>query len=116
MNKVKLRNELMVLWSRITPPNFPTDLAEALDGLKRAFWTAAAPAAYAKERSVRIAMERELADPNARVEELEDFSGDDEIRILRDTNTQFRKRISLMQDRIADLETENAELKKKLEG
>ena len=111
-----IRNKLLVAWSRIMPANAPTDLAEAFDGLKRSFWKAAAPAALAKEKVKRVYMEREIADLNDQIEELEARDEDTEIEALRRTNLSFRKTIDVLQHRVADLEAENEALKAKLEG
>lgn len=111
-----IRNKLLVAWSRIMPANAPTDLAEAFDDLKRGFWKAISPAALAKERVKRVYMEREIADLNDRIEELEEFDVDREVEILRDTNLEFRKTIARLQDRIADLEAENKALMERLES
>ena len=108
MNKLQAK-----IW-RILPPNFPTDLAEAFDDVKRGFWKAAAPAALAKEKVSRIYLERELQELNDRIEELENIDPDTELAITQDTNMQFRRRIDRMQHQIGLLEEENAALKAKL--
>ena len=111
---LKMKEKLWVTAKRILPPNFPTDLAEAFDGAKRAFWKAAAPAALAKEKIVRIYMERELQELNDRIEELENIDPDTELAITRDTNLQFRRRLDWMQHQLGVLEEENAALRAKL--
>ena len=110
------RNKMLVLWTKITPPGAPTDLAEAFDGLKRSFWKAAAPAAMAKEKIMRTYMEREIADLNDVIDELESRDEGTEIDMLRDTNLAFRKTIDILQPRVADLEVENEALREKLNG
>ena len=47
---MRMKDNLQIIIWKLLPPNFPTDLAEAFDGAKRAFWKAAAPAALAKEK------------------------------------------------------------------
>lgn len=101
------------IW-RLLPPNFPTDLAEAFDGAKRTLWKAAAPAEVAKEKILRVYLERVIAEQNDRIEELEAVEPGSELDITRQTNQIFRLRISRLQDRIADLETENRQLKTQL--
>lgn len=101
------------LW-RLLPPNFPTDLAEAFDDAKRAFWKAAAPAEVAKEKGYTVYLRRELQDCYDRIEELESAEPGSELDITRQTNLAFRLRLSRMQDRIADLEIENQQLKERL--
>ena len=111
---MNLKNKVWTTIARILPPNFPTDLAEVFDDVKRGFWKAAAPAALAKEKVLRIYLERELQELNDRIEELENIDPDTELAITQDTNMQFRRRIDRMQHQIGLLEEENAALKAKL--
>ena len=111
---MKLKDKIQLRIWTLLPPNFPTDLAEAFDDLKRAFWKAAAPAALAKEKVTQIYLERALAELNDRIEELESAEPGSELEIVRQTNLYFRRRISRMQDRIAELEEENRLLKERL--
>ena len=111
---MRMKDNLQIIIWKLLPPNFPTDLAEAFDGAKRAFWKAAAPAALAKEKVMRIYMERELQELNDRIEELENIDPDTELAITRDTNLQFRRRLDWMQHQIGMLEEENAALRAKL--
>ena len=111
---MNLKNKMWITIVRILPPNFPMDLAEAFDDVKRGFWKAAAPATLAKEKVLRIYLERELQELNDRVEELENIDPDTELAITRDTNLQFRRRLDWMQHQLGVLEEENAELRVKL--
>ena len=45
---MNLKDRIQIRIWRLLPPNFPTDLAEAFDDAKRAFWKAAAPAELSK--------------------------------------------------------------------
>jgi hypothetical protein len=47
-----LKDRIQIRIWKLLPPNFPTDLAEAFDDAKRAFWKAAAPAELSKEKMV----------------------------------------------------------------
>ena len=108
------KDKLQIKIWKLLPPNFPTDLAEAFDDAKRAFWKAAAPAELSKEKMYRVYLQRELRECQDRIEELESAEPGSELEIVRQTNLYFRRRISRMQDRIADLEEENRRLKEQL--
>ena len=92
-------------------PSMPSDIADLVDSLKRALWKAVAPASTAHEKNVRIYLERSIAELNDRIDELESVDPDTEIGVLQENNLQFRKKIALMQDRIAELEDEVRRLK-----
>ena len=111
---MKLKDKIQLRIWTLLPPNFPTDLAEAFDDLKRAFWKAAAPAELAKEKLARIFLERELAAQNDRIEELESVDPDTRIGVLEENNLRFRRTIARMQDRVEELEEENRLLKERL--
>ena len=111
---MKLKDKIQLRIWMLLPPNFPTDLAEAFDGAKRAFWKAAAPAELSKEKIVRVYLQRELAALNDRIEELESVDPNTQIGVLEENNLRFRVRIARMQDRIVDLEEENRQLKEQL--
>lgn len=107
-DKVKIK-----LWN-LLPPNFPTDLSEAFDDAKRAFWKAVAPAELSKEKMYRVSLQRELRECQDRIEELESVDPNTQIGALEENNLRFRVRIARMQDRIAALEEENHNLKAQL--
>lgn len=111
---MNLKDKIQVRIWRLLPPNFPTDLAEAFDDAKRAFWKAAAPAELSKEKMYRVYLQRELRECQDRIEELESVDPNTQIGVLEENNLRFRVRIARMQDRIADLEEENRQLKARL--
>ena len=111
---MKLKDKIQLRIWMLLPPNFPTDLAEAFDGAKRAFWKAAAPAELAREKIVRVCLERELAALNDRIDELESIDPDTRIGVLEENNLRFRRTIARMQDRVEELEEENRLLKERL--
>ena len=108
---MKFKDKVLVRAACLLPPNFPTDLAEAFDDLKRAFWKAAAPAAFAKEKIKRVYLEREVANLNDRIDELESIEPGSELEIMQRTNMDFRRTIKRLQDRVAELEEENLRLR-----
>ncbi len=111
---MNLKDKIQIRIWKLLPPNFPTDLAEAFDDAKRAFWKAAAPAELAKEKLLNVHLERVIAEQNDRIEELESVDPNTQIGVLEENNLRFRVRIARMQDRIADLEEENRRLKEQL--
>ena len=111
---MNLKDKIQVRIWRLLPPNFPTDLAEAFDDAKRAFWKAAAPAELSKENMYRVSLQRDLRECQDRIEELESVDPNTQIGALEENNLRFRVRIARMQDRIAALEEENHNLKAQL--
>lgn len=111
---MNLKDKIQIRIWKLLPPNFPTDLADAFDMLKRGFWKAAAPAALAKEKGIQVYLERVIAEQNDRIEELEAVDPNTRIGVLEENNLTFRMRIARMQDRIVELEEENRALKARL--
>ena len=111
---MNLKDRIQIRIWRLLPPNFPTDLADAFDMLKRGFWKAAAPAEIAEEKMFRVHLKRELQECYDRIEELEAVDPNTRIGVLEENNLTFRMRIARMQDRIVELEEENRALKARL--
>ena len=108
------KDKLQIKIWKLLPPNFPTDLAEAFDDAKRAFWKAAAPAELSKEKMYRVYLQRELRECQDRIEELESVDPNTRIGVLEENNLRFRRTIARMQDRVEELEEENRLLKERL--